>query len=128
MSENSYKSIRNGIIASVIVGVILLSVPVLRGYFARFLSWIWSGAVWCWNALVASYSLPGWAWLIISFLAIVGLVNIYLAMKGESEEADFKSYTEDFIHGAKWRWTWAGNQIFKRMVLLSWLRCNTSLR
>ena len=111
MSENSFKSIRNGAIASVIAGVILLAVPVLRGYVIIFLSWLWSGVVWCWDALVASYSLPGWVWLLIFILAFVGLVNIYLSLKGESEEPEFKSYIEDFIHGAKWRWSWMGNQI-----------------
>lgn len=111
MSENSFKSIRNGAIASVIAGIILLAVPVLRGYVSSFLSWLWSGVVWCWEALVASYSMPGWAWLLIFILAFVGLINIYLALKGESEEPEFKSYIEDFIHGAKWRWSWVGNQI-----------------
>mgnify|MGYP001174321274 FL=1 len=111
MSENSFKSIRNGAIASVIAGVILLAVPVLRGYLVSFLSWLWSGVIWCWEALVASYSLPGWVWLLIFILAFVGLVNIYLVLKGESEEPEFKSYIEDFIYGAKWRWSWVGNQI-----------------
>ena len=111
MSENSFKSIRNGAIASVVAGVILLSVPALRGYLASFSSWAWSVVIWCWEALVTLYSLPGWAWLIILFFAIVGLVNIYLALKGEASEPEFKSYTEDYIHGAKWRWAWAGNQI-----------------
>jgi hypothetical protein len=32
MSENSFISIRNATIASVIAGVILLAIPVLRGY------------------------------------------------------------------------------------------------
>jgi len=48
--------------------------------------------------------------LIFSF-ALIGLINIYLAIKGESEEPEFKSYVEDFMHGAKWRWSWIGNQI-----------------
>ncbi len=111
MSENSFKSIRNGAIASVIAGIILLAVPVLRGYVVSFLSWLWSRVVWCWGALVASYSLPGWAWLLIFILAFVGLINIYLSLKGESEEPEFKSYIEDFVYGAKWRWSWVGNQI-----------------
>lgn len=111
MSENSFKSIRNGAIASVIAGVILLAIPVLRGYVVSFLSWLWSGVVWCWDALVTSYSLPGWVWLLIFILAFVGLVNIYLSLKGESEEPEFKSYIEDLIHGAKWRWNWVGNQV-----------------
>lgn len=111
MSENSFISIRNATIASVMAGGILLAVPVLRGYVVSFLSWTWSGGVWCWEALVDSYSLPGWAWLLIFILAIIGLMNIYLAVKGESEEPEFKSYVEDFMHGAKWRWSWIGNEI-----------------
>ena len=111
MSENSVKSIRNGAIASVIAGIILLAVPVLRGYVVSFFSWLWSGIIWCWEVLIASYSLPGWAWLFIFILALVGVVNIYLAVKGEPEEPEFKSYVEDFIHGAKWRWNWVDNQI-----------------
>lgn len=111
MSENSFKSIRNATIAAVIAGVILLFVPVLRGYAVGFLSWVWSGIIWCREALFASYSLPGWTWLLILIFALIGLVNIYLAIKGESEEPEFKSYVEDFIYGAKWRWGWDGNQI-----------------
>lgn len=111
MSENSFISIRNATIASVIAGVILLAVPVLRAYVVSFLSWAWSGVVWCWDALVDSYSLPGWAWLLIFIFGLIGLINIYLAIKGESAEPEFKSYVEDFMHGAKWRWSWIGNQI-----------------
>lgn len=111
MSDNSFISIRNATIASVVAGVILLAVPVLRGYAVSFLSWAWSGLAWCWGALIDTYSLPGWAWLITFFLALIGLINIYIAVKGESEEPEFKFYVEDFMHGAKWRWSWVGNQI-----------------
>lgn len=111
MSENSFISIRNATIASVIAGVILLAVPVLRGYVVSFLSWAWSGVVWCWEALVDSYSLPGWAWLVICIFALIGLINIYLAVNGEPKDPEFKSYIEDFMYGAKWRWKWIGNQI-----------------
>ena len=110
MSENSFVSIRNATIASIIAGVILLAVPVLRGYAVSFLSWVWSGVVWCGKALIDSYFLPGWAWLVIFILAFIGLINIFLAIKGESEEPEFKSYVEDLIHGVKWRWSWVDNQ------------------
>lgn len=111
MSEKSYTSIRNGTIASVIAGVILLAVPALREYAASFLGWIWAGVVWCWEALLASYALPGWAWLGIFILALVGLINIYLTVGGEAEKPEYKSYIDDFIYGAKWRWSWSGNTI-----------------
>lgn len=110
MSDDSYKSIRNGVIASVLAGIILLAIPVLRGYFFGFLSWIWSGVEWLWHALLASCSLSGWALCVFFILALVGIIYIYKDVKRESEEPDFKSYTEEFIYGAKWKWNWAGNQ------------------
>jgi hypothetical protein len=111
MSENSLKSIRNGAIASVIAGIILLTIPVLRGYVVSFIAWLWSGLVWSWEALLASYSLPSWLWLLVFIFATIGVVNIYIAIKGEKEEPEFKKYIEDSIHGAKWRWNWSGNQV-----------------
>lgn len=111
MSEDSFKSIRNGAIASVIAGVVLLAIPVLREYVFNFFAWIWVGIVWCWDAFFVSYALPGWVWLVVIVLAIIGLVNIYLAIRGESKQPEFKSYVEDYIQGAKWRWDWVGNQI-----------------
>lgn len=86
MSENSLKSIRNGAIASVIAGIILLTIPVLRGYVVSFIAWLWSGLVWIWEALLESYSLPGWLWLLVFIFATIGVVNIYIAIKGEKEE------------------------------------------
>ena len=65
MSENSYKTIRNGVITSVITGLLSLLIPVVREYVVKFLSWAWSVAVWCWEALTTSYSLPGWVWLLL---------------------------------------------------------------
>ncbi len=85
----------------------------------------WSGFVWCWEVLVASYYLPGWGWLLLLILACVGLVNIYRALKGESEEPEFKSYIEDFIHGAKWRWVWVENRISKVWCFCP--RCDATL-
>ena len=110
MSKNSFKSIGNGVIASVIAGVALVALPIVRGYAARFFLWLWSGLIWCWEALLSSHSLPGWAWLVIFFLALIGLINICIRIKGEAEPP-YKSYVEDFLYGAKWRWHWTGNRI-----------------
>jgi hypothetical protein len=110
MSDNSFKTIRNNVIASVIGGIILLSVPVLRGYTITVFKWIWSLLIWCWKALLKSYALPGWAWLIIIGLALLGIIILIASLKNESDP-EFKSYTEDMIRGAKWRWKWSGNRI-----------------
>jgi hypothetical protein len=111
MDESSFKSIRNGTIASVIAGAILMSVPVLRGYVFSFLKLLWSGIVWCWNALTATYSFPGWACLITLLFAFVGIRKIYKVIKGEAAKPEYTSYVEDVIYGAKWRWQWLGQRL-----------------
>jgi len=111
MSENSVKSIRNTVIASVIAGIILLVIPEARDYSLSLIKWLWTIVVWCWDALSDSYSFPGWAWLIIFALALIGVINIYLSLKRDEEEPEFKKYTEDHLYNAKWRWTWLGNKI-----------------
>ena len=111
MSENSYKSIRNGAIASAIGGIIVLVVPALRSYAVSFFSWLWSIVTWCWDALISSYALPGWVWIVVFIFAITGLVNIYTVIKGEAEAPEYESYIEDFIYGVKWRWSWVGNHV-----------------
>ncbi|UFS63476.1 hypothetical protein LOH54_04930 [Sulfurimonas sp. HSL-3221] len=83
----------------------------MREYAISFFSWIWSGILWCWNALNATYALPGWIWLLIFIFAFIGLINIFLAFKGEATIPEYKSYTEDSIYGLVWRWDWVGNQI-----------------
>ncbi len=111
MSENSLVTIRNGVVTTVIGGVILLTIPVLRSYVVNFLNWVWSGLNWSWEALFASYSLPGWSWLLIFTFSIIGAANVFLMIKGERDEPEFKKYIEDSIRGAKWRWNWSGTNI-----------------
>lgn len=111
MSENSFKSIRNTVIASVIAGVILLFFPVIRELIVKLCKWVYSGLMWCWEMLVASHSLPGWMWLIAFILSLIGLVNIFILFKSPAAESEIKSYTSDFIYNVKWRWDWIGNSI-----------------
>lgn len=111
MSESSFRSIRNGTIASVIAGIVLLLIPDARAYVVRFLSWVWSGLTWCWSGLMSSYSLPGWVLLVVFLFSFIGVVSVFLALRGEPDKPEHLSYVEDFIHGAKWHWQWLSNQI-----------------
>ena len=98
----------------------LLFIPSLRAYVISILSWLWEHIVWCWEMLITSYYLPGWVWLITGVLALIGLINIYIAIKGDSGESEYKKYVEDLIYGAKWRWDWRGNNISN-----TWCFCPT---
>ncbi|WP_419767493.1 hypothetical protein [Arcobacter sp.] len=110
--------IRNTVIGSVIAGVILLYFPVLRDYVISFFTWIWAGITLCWNAIFQSYSFSGWFLLLIFIFAFIGLITIIKTIKGKLKEPEFKSYVEDTIYQAKWRWKWSGEQ-----VLSLWCYC-----
>ena len=117
MNKQSIVSVRNGVISAVIAGIILMMVPSLRMPVIIFLTWLWLGVLWCWRALVASYSLPGWIWLVVFAFAIFGAIEIFLGIKNaiskpeSMSKPDYTSYVEDSIFGAKWRWRWEGNAI-----------------
>ena len=85
-------------------------VPAIREHAVRFLTWLWLGVLWCWEALISSYSLPGWAWIIVFLFAIIGVITIFRALN-LFNKPEYVSYVEDDIFGAKWRWQWRANHI-----------------
>ena len=114
MANKHLHPVRNGIIATVVGGLILSAIPQLRSFFLESMSWVWSGIIGVWAALIASYSVPGWALLIIGLFALaglaVGLAWLSVVLRPQNEPA-YRNYTEDMIDGAKWRWLWNGNKI-----------------
>ena len=110
MANKHPHSLRNGIIATVVGGLILSAIPQLRSLLVEAILWVWEGVIWVWAALISGYSLPGWVLLIVGFFALVGLVSLY-AVLGPQNEPKFRKYTEDTLYGAKWRWDWTGNKI-----------------
>ena len=112
MRDNSVISIRNGVIASLIAGGILAIVfPPAKEYIVTiFFPWLWLGVLWCWEAFTRSYSLPGWAWLIVFSFSIAGIMAILYAFV-PNKEPEYRSYVEDHLYGAKWRWQWEGDDI-----------------
>lgn len=114
MANKHPHTIRNGIIITVVGGLILSAIPKLRSFFIEALSIAWGGVFWLWTALISNYSLPGWALLIIGLFAFAGLVIVVVLLYGvirPQKEPAYRSYTEDMFHGAKWRWSWNGNKI-----------------
>src|SRR5690606_39309374 len=70
-----FKSIRNATIASVFGGVLLMLIPVVRQYVVTAAEALWSALLWCWSALIGSYSAPGWLWLVVVGFALVGAIR-----------------------------------------------------
>ena len=111
MSESSIKNIRNGVIASVVAGIILLLIPTVREYSIKVLEWLWSGVLWLWSSLFESYAFSGWLLLIIFALALIGFLTIFFSIKSNFDTPEHSSYTSDSMFGMNWRWHWNGYNI-----------------
>lgn len=81
MSENSAKNIRNGVIASVIAGIILMLIPSVRSYAAEFFLWTWSIISGLWRSLWAEHLVSGWVILLVTGMALVGLLAILISLR-----------------------------------------------
>lgn len=90
-----------GIVATLVITAIF---PTVQNMWSRF--FIWAG-----NILTTWYSLPGWAWLIVLPLILIGMISIYRSIKGEAKRPDHELYTEDYINDVVWRWGWSGDRI-----------------
>ena len=103
-----------GVISTVIGGLILYEVELLHNLIVKILSSIRYGVLVCWDALMSDYSINGWLILIFGLFSIVGLllvmVRLYSLLKPQTKR-EYLNYTEDFIYGAKWRWSWNQNRI-----------------
>ncbi len=107
MANKHPHPVRNGIIATVVGGLILSTIPQLRGFLVEAMSWVWTGVIWVWAALISDYSVPGWALLIIGLFALVGLAVLCVVLWLQNEPAYRRNYTEVMLYGAKWRWRWS---------------------
>ena len=77
MANKHPHPVRNGIIATVVGGLILSTIPQLRGFLVEAMLWAWTGVIWVWGALISHYSLPVWVLLIVGFLAFVGVARLF---------------------------------------------------
>ena len=113
MADKQSHTVRNGIVATVVGGLILTAILTLRSFFVEALLWGWAGVIWVWGALISHYSLPVWLLLIVGFLAFVGVVRLfapYFVIQNR-DKPSFLNYTQDMLYGARWRWSWTGTSI-----------------
>ncbi|NQZ86668.1 MAG: hypothetical protein HRT54_03710 [Colwellia sp.] len=111
MSNNSIKSIRNGVIASVVAGVILLLIPQVRELSITAAKSIWSFCIWCWDSMFQDYSFSGWFFLLLFILAFIGSVVILINIADMFKQPEHKDYVSDNIFDVNWRWDWRGVNI-----------------
>jgi hypothetical protein len=114
VESNSLVSIRNSVIASLIVAWLLWLVPSVRGGLSLAWNYLRDAAYSLWDWLLTAHAASGWLLLLLAGLAVAGAVLIYariVQLIGRKKEPDFTAYVGDHIHGAIWRWQWVGDRV-----------------
>ena len=101
-------SIRNGIIASVVSGLLLAAIfsPTFRKWISLFITTTWKLITGTWDYLLASVAVPR---CVLGLLILLSLVTLFRAVRPlfKSQavaEPTWQSYTQDEFFGMVWRW------------------------
>ena len=112
-----WKKISIAAAGTVVGGLILAVIPKTSGLVIKVVSWVWNAVSWGWGLLYSSHPVPGGVILVLSLLALFGLVIIGLLLKESLRGKEglgkpaFLDYTDDLVDGLRWRWRWRVNQI-----------------
>jgi hypothetical protein len=110
-NKDSYP-IRNGIIVTVIGGVLLLLIDSVRDLILRAFVLLWNTAKLAWYFFISNTSIPVWLLAFISLFSVIGVITLYKSLR-PAPEPDYKKYVRDNFLGAAWRWTWYNQDISK---------------
>ena len=103
-----------GVISTVVGGLVLSEVEKLRNLIVKIFSPVWFIILFLWDALNSDYSLNGWSIFIFGIFTIGGfgivLMWFYLLLHPHTNP-EYQNYTEDYIYGVKWRWSWNQGRI-----------------
>lgn len=117
MPESEKHPVRNGVIATVVGGIVLAAAGELWPPVKAAMLWVWAEICAFFGLFGATYATPGWVLSVLGLLAIVTVVRFFVGLRwSEAERPSHLQYVEDVLFGAKWRWTWLDNGI-------SWLWC-----
>lgn len=111
MKEKESHSIRNGIIATVVGGILLTFWPPFRDVIEKILSWVWGLIVGIWSYLSSEHSVYGWVVIVFVLLSIPTLVVGIRKLIASREPGYQDLYTEDYLYGAKWHWAYINGSI-----------------
>lgn len=112
MPEPEKHSVRNGVIATVVGGIALAGLGELWPPLKAAGLWVWAQVTSFFALFGATYATPGWALSILGLLALITVVRFLVGLRSSgAAEPLHLQYVEDMLFGAKWRWTWFGNEI-----------------
>jgi len=126
MPEPEKHSVRNGVITTVVGGIALAGLGELWPPLKMAVFWVWANVLAFVGLFGATYATPGWVLAILGLLALVSVVRFLVGLRTPgAEEPSHLGYVEDVLYGAKWRWTWFGNEISRLWCFCP--RCDAEL-
>ena len=115
MASAEYHAVRNGVIATVVGGIILTILSEVWPPVRLGIAWLWQQVLAFASFFGKTYAIPGWAFAILSLVALVTVVRAVIAWRSTSAaptpSAPFRTYVEDILFGAKWRWSWSDEDV-----------------
>lgn len=104
--------VRNGVMATVVGGIILAVLAKLWPPAKTALMWLWERFLDLIGLFSSSYSVPGWLLAPLGILSLVAIARALIGLRSAvASAAPHASYVEDLLFGARWRWSWVGEQI-----------------
>jgi hypothetical protein len=112
MSQPESHPIRNGVIGTVVGGLILAALSYIWAPLRSLFLFLWSAALAGWHVLVSTHPVPGWLFLLMVCGTLAFVVSRGLAAARNASDATPQvSEASDTMFGAIWHWSWAGGQI-----------------
>jgi uncharacterized protein YlaI len=115
MASGESHSVRNGVIVTVVGGVVLAFLGEVWPPVKSVIGWLWEQVQAFASLFGETYAVPGWALAIVGLLALVTVVRAVIVWRSSSavpnSVAPYRAYVEDILFGAKWRWSWTGGDV-----------------
>lgn len=112
MSHSESHSIRNGIIATVAGGLILAALGLVWPPAKTALHWCAQALEAIWQALISTYSVPGWLVLLLGLVSLIAMAILIAQLaRNNTPSPSHLSYIKDSIHGVNWHWSWTSSGI-----------------
>ncbi|MCK4841526.1 MAG: hypothetical protein KAT04_06545 [Methylococcales bacterium] len=111
MKDKESHSIRNGIIATVVGGILLSFWKPFKDIIVSVFSWSWGviESIWLW--LSSSHEIYGWLLLVLALMSIATCVQLLSLMFKKDQEGHLTLYKSDNLFGAKWHWQYNAGDI-----------------
>jgi hypothetical protein len=99
--EKSCHSIRNSVIASLIVAMIIAVIKPLRNIAISIVLWTWTQFLHFFSYILAPTSIPRFLFFVICFFSLVVLIKF---VTNHRKKQSPRIYTYDIFFGLIWRW------------------------